>query len=55
MVKNADPIGSVVFAVATSGRYGTGKMSGNAGRAPHSTRHGNSTPPRHVPDPALDS
>ena len=34
MVKNAGPIGSVVFAIATSGRYGTGTMAGNAGRAP---------------------
>jgi hypothetical protein len=43
MVKTADPIGSVVVAIATNGRYGTGTMAGNAGRVPHSTRHDKST------------
>jgi hypothetical protein len=43
MVKTADPVGAVVVAIATNGRYGTGTMAGNAGRVPHSTRHGKST------------
>ena len=30
MVKTADPVGSVVVAIATNGRYGTGTMAGNA-------------------------